>query len=69
MQHPASVPNSNLDWLDLNLPTPERPLPALPVLPLETIFALNDELVSETVYDEAYFAQSLARKNPERFVL
>lgn len=48
---------------------PERPLPVLPELDMATIFALNDELVSRTVYDEEYFAQSLARKNPERFVL
>lgn len=69
MQAQPSNAKSNPDWLDLNLPTPERPLPSLPELPLETIFALCDELVKATVYDEAYFARSLASKNPERFVL
>jgi hypothetical protein len=69
MQPQGSAPRSNRDWLDLNLPVPERPLPTLPVIPVETVFALNDEWIAEMVYDEAYFAESLARKNPERFVL
>jgi hypothetical protein len=48
---------------------PEEPLPIFPALPLHVVYALNDELVSATVYDEEYFADSLAHKNPARFEL
>jgi hypothetical protein len=60
---------SSPDWLDLNLPIPERPLPTLPELPLQTLFALCEQLAASTVKDDAYFAISLASKNPAPFVL
>ncbi len=60
---------SSPDWLDLDLPTPERPLPVLPELPLETLYALCEQLAAATVKDDAYFARSLASKNPDPFVL
>ena len=63
------MPKSNLDWLDLNLPVPDKPLPAFHALPLEHSHVLNEQLWADTVYDEAYFAESLARKNPEPFVM
>jgi hypothetical protein len=69
MERKPSEPNSTGDWADLDLPVPERPLPVFPRVSIATVFALNDELVARTVYDEKYMAESLARKNPERFVL
>lgn len=54
---------------DLDHLVPDSPLPTLPNLPLETVFALNQQAVEDTVYDDAYFAESLARKNPEPFVM
>ena len=64
-----SPPNSVDDWPDFSNLVPDSPLPAFPDLPLETVFALNQETVEDTVYDEAYFAESLAHKNPEPCVL
>jgi hypothetical protein len=55
--------------LDLDLPVPDGPLPPFPKVALETVYALNDEVVARTVYDEQYFAESLSHKNPEEFVL
>jgi hypothetical protein len=69
MPLPISPPNSSDDWLNLDHLVPDAPLPAFPDLPLETLIALNQETVEDTVYDEAYFAESLASKNPEPFVL
>ena len=45
------------------------PLPTLPNLPLEHTYALIEQLWEDTVYDDAYFARSLASKNPEPFVM
>jgi hypothetical protein len=40
-----------------------------PDLTAEEVYALNAEVMRETVYDEDYFAQSLARKVTEPFVM
>lgn len=55
--------------LDLNLPIPDVILPAFHDFTVQEIWAANEELWKHTVYDEAYFAQSLARKNTEPFVM
>jgi hypothetical protein len=65
----TSQPSFSDEWLNLDNLVPDAPLPAFPNLPLETLFALNQETVEDTIYDEAYFAESLAGKNPEPFVL
>jgi hypothetical protein len=69
MEPKPSEPKSNAGWADLDLPVPDASWPLLPALPLHIVYALNDELVAATVYDEEYFAQSLAHKNPARFEL
>ncbi len=69
MQRPPSDEKSKIDWLDLDLPIPEVSLPSLPKLPMETVFALCQQLVSTIDHDDAYFARSLAGKNPNPFVL
>ena len=56
-------------FVDLNLPIPEGAMPVLPAITPAEAFALNDELVARTVYDEKYMRESLAHKNPERFVM
>ena len=57
------------DLAALNLPVPDEPLPAFHILPLEHSHLLNEQLWEDTIYDEAYFAESLAHKNPEPLVL
>jgi len=69
MEPKPSEPKLNGDLLALDLPVPDGSLPPFSKVPLETVYALNDELVARTVYDERYFAESLAHKNPEKFVL
>ncbi len=69
MEPQISSKNSSEDWLDLDLPVPEEPLPPFPNLSLEDVYKLNEQLWADTVYDEAYFARSLASKNPEPFVM
>ena len=64
-----SEKKSNGDWLDLNLPVPDYPLPPFPDLPLSTVYAIIEEGFNDAVYDDAYFARSLASKNPEPFVM
>lgn len=48
---------------------PDGPLPLFPDLPLETLYALNEETWATQVLDDAYWAWSLAGKNPEPFVM
>lgn len=55
--------------LDLDLPVADEPVPTLPSLPLETVYAVNDQFCADTVYDDAYFARSLKRKNRVPFVM
>ena len=69
MPRPPSPRKFSDDLPDFSHLVPDSPLPTLPNLPLETVFALNQQTVEETVYDEAYFAESLARKNHEPFVM
>jgi hypothetical protein len=71
MQTPEPVKNSpdTLPDLILNFPTPDVELPAYHDFTIEEIWDSNEELWKHTVYDEAYFAQSLAGKNPEPFVM
>lgn len=45
------------------------PLPTLPNLPLEHTHVLLEQLWEDTVYDDAYFARSLASKNNVPFVM
>ena len=69
-QTPEEIsPCSSQGHLDLILPIPDAPLPRYHDRPLASIYARNDEVMRETHYDEAYFAASLARKNPEPFVM
>jgi hypothetical protein len=55
--------------LDLNLPVPERPLPPFHNLPPDWTYAINVERWKTQVLDDAYWAWSLAGKNPEPFVM
>ncbi len=69
MERLPSEPKSNDAFVDLILPVPEGRMPVLPAITPAEAFALNDELVARTVYDEKYMQESLAHKNPERFVM
>jgi hypothetical protein len=55
--------------LDLNLPVPEVPLPAFHDLPADWTYAANEEYAASLPLDDAYWAWSLAGKNPEPFVM
>lgn len=55
--------------LDLALPVPEKPLPPVQVLPVDWVFALNAETWRTQELDEQYWAESLAGKSTERFVM
>jgi hypothetical protein len=55
--------------LDLVFPTPDVELPAFHDCTVQEIWAANEELWKHTVYDEMYYAESLAGKNPEPFVM
>lgn len=57
------------DRLDLNLPVSEVPWPVRSDLSPELTHALNEEMWKTQVLDDAYWAESLARKNPEPFVM
>ena len=48
---------------------PDEPLPPFHILPLEHCHVLNEQLWEDTVYDEAWFARSLAAKNDVPFVM
>jgi hypothetical protein len=38
-------------------------------MPASAVYAMNSEMWKTQVLDEAYWADSVARKNPEPFVL
>ena len=70
MPPPPSGPKCSDDSLDLNLPVPDAPPPALPDLPAEWVYATNAEYaerVKEMIPD--YLEWSLARKSREPFVM
>lgn len=48
---------------------PDAPLPPFHDLPPDWTYALNAEMWKTQVLDEAYWARSLAGKNPEPFVM
>ena len=56
--------------LDLDLPVPDEPVPTLPTLPLETVYAVNEQFCADFTYDEAHLARrTLKGKNVEPFVM
>jgi hypothetical protein len=55
--------------LDLNLPIPEAPLPASHKLCADAVYAMNESFAKRFALDDAYWARSLAGKNPEPFVM
>ena len=61
--------SSSPELFELNLPIPDETLPRYHDLPLAWVFARNEKVMSETRYDDAYYAMSLARKISEPFVL
>jgi hypothetical protein len=69
MPLPPSEKKSSGDLLDLNLPVPDAPLPAFHDLPPDWTYALNEEYAASLALDDAYWAWSLAGKNPEPFVM
>ena len=69
MPLPRSLTKSERDLLDLNLPIPDAPVPTLPTISVESAFLLNEQVWEDAVYDEAYFARSLAAKNDVPFVM
>lgn len=64
-----SLPKLSLEHLDLNLPVSDVPWPVSHVLSPEEVYALNAEMWKTQVLDDAYWARSLAGKNPEPFVM
>lgn len=64
-----ATPAIELDMLDLNLPIPNEPIPTLPDLPLQTVYAIYAEYCASLSYDDAYYARSLAAKNHVPFVM
>jgi hypothetical protein len=65
----TSSPSSCQEHFDLALPIPEETLPRYHDLPVAWVHARNEQVMSETHYDEKYFAESLARKFSEPFVM
>jgi hypothetical protein len=55
--------------MDLNLPDPEVPIPRYHDLSIAWVYARNVQVMSETCYDEAYFANRLARMVDVPFVM
>ena len=55
--------------VDFDLPVPDVQPPNFAVRTLAEVYARNAEVMRETVYDKAYFADSLARKVTEPFVM
>jgi hypothetical protein len=55
--------------LDLNLPVSDVPWPVRSEISPETVYLLNSETWATQVLDDAYWAWSLAGKNPEPFVM
>lgn len=69
MPRPPSETKSFDDLMDLNLPVPEVPLPLFHDLPADWTYAANEERAATVPLDDAYWAWSLAGKNPEPFVM
>ena len=61
----CSQPRVSLDFV---LPEIDECPPIFPDQTLEQVYARNAQVMRETVYDEEYFARSLARKVTEPFV-
>ena len=56
--------------LDLDLPIPDEPVPTLPGLPLETVYAVNEQFAADLADDQDYRARrNLKGKNVEPFVM
>ena len=55
--------------LDLDLPVPDEPVPTLPSLPLETVYAVNEQFCEDFVSGEASVARNLKWKNAVPFVM
>ncbi len=65
----TNSPKPSLEHLDLNLPVSDVPWPMRSAITPEEAYALNAEMWKTQVLDETYWAESLARKNPEPFVM
>ena len=56
--------------LALDLPIPDKPVPTLPSLPVETVYAVNAEFAADLAEDELYWARrNLKGKDVEPFVM
>ena len=64
-----SSPKLCPDLLDLNLPVSDVPWPVRHEMSPNDVYALNAEIWKTQVLDDAYWAESLAGKNPEPFVM
>ena len=64
-----SSPKLSLEHLDLNLPVSDVPWPVRHEMSPNEVYALNAEIWKTQVLDDAYWAWSLAGKNPEPFVM
>jgi len=62
-------PKLSRDLLDLNLPVSDVPWPVRHAMTPAEVYALNVEIWKTQVLDDAYWAWSLAGKNPEPFVM
>ncbi len=69
MPLPPSKPNFDVDLPDLDLPVLEVPLLLFHDLPPDWTYAINEHRWKTQVLDDAYWAESLAGKNPEPFVM
>lgn len=67
--HGEDLPCSSENSLELILPVDEVPPPPYPPLSVAEVYARNAVVMRETVYDEAYLADSLRRKVRVPFVM
>lgn len=63
------MPNSPSTSLGPDLPEFDEQMPAYHELPIHWVYARNEQVWKESVFDAAYFAASFAHKNPEPFVM
>jgi hypothetical protein len=64
-----SAKTFDASWLDLNLPVPNAPLPPFHDSPKDSVYAWNEDYAARLPRNGAYWAWSLAGKNPEPFVM
>jgi hypothetical protein len=64
-----SSPEPSPDISDQNRPVSDVPWSVRLKMSLAEVYALNEQLCKTLPLDDAYWAESLASKNPEPFVM